>query len=55
MSRETTARVARHYLDAVKDAGQLYRLIVAHRGAGTFLTEVSMDETDAPQTRQSCS
>jgi len=50
MSRETTARVARHYLDAVKDAGQLYRLIVAHRGAGTFLTEVSMDETDAPQT-----
>ena len=49
MSRETTVRVARHYLDAVKDAGQLYRLIVAHRGAGTFLTEVSMDETDAPQ------
>src|SRR5450759_2084589 len=38
MSRETTVRVARHYLDAVKDAGQLYRLIVAHRGAGTFLT-----------------
>jgi hypothetical protein len=50
MSRETAERVARHYLDAVKDAGQLYRLIVAHRGAGTFLTEVSMDETDAPQT-----
>ncbi|HEY5386344.1 MAG TPA: tagaturonate epimerase family protein, partial [Thermoleophilia bacterium] len=50
MSRETTARVARHYLDAVKDAGRLYRHIVAHRGAGTFLTEVSMDETAAPQT-----
>jgi len=50
LSRETTAHVARHYLDAAKDAGQLYRLIVAHRGAGTFLTEVSMDETDAPQT-----
>jgi hypothetical protein len=48
-SRETTARVAHHYLDAVKDAGQLYRLIAAHRGAGTFLTEVSMDETDVPQ------
>ena len=49
LSLETTARVARHYLDAVKDAGQLYHLIAAHRGEGTFLTEVSMDETDAPQ------
>lgn len=50
MSHETTERVARHYLGAVAAAGQLYRLIVAHRGEGTFLTEVSMDETDAPQT-----
>jgi hypothetical protein len=50
LSRETTARAALHYLDAVREAGQLYRLIAAHRGGGTFLTEVSMDETDAPQT-----
>jgi hypothetical protein len=50
LSRTLTAGVARHYLAAVRDAGQLYRLIVAHRGQGTFLTEVSMDETDAPQT-----
>jgi hypothetical protein len=50
MSRETTARVARHYLGAVAAAGDLYRLIAAHRGEGTFLTEVSMDETDVPQT-----
>jgi len=50
LSRAATAGIARHYLDAVKDAGRLYRLIVAHRGAGTFLTEVSMDETDTPQT-----
>jgi hypothetical protein len=50
LSRENCARVARHYLSAVGDAGRLYRLIAAHRGSGTFLTEVSMDETDAPQT-----
>jgi len=50
MSRETTTRAARHYLDAVSAAGRLYRLVAARRGEGTFLTEVSMDETDTPQT-----
>jgi hypothetical protein len=51
MSRETTARAARQYLEAAKDAGRLCRLIAARRGgAGTFLTEVSMDETAVPQT-----
>jgi hypothetical protein len=50
MSREATAGVARHYLDAAVEAGRLHRLVAARRGAGTFLTEVSMDETDAPQT-----
>ncbi len=50
LSREMTSHVARHYLEAVKDAGRLYRLVAAHRGPGTFVTEVSMDETDAPQT-----
>ena len=50
MSREATAHAAGHYLDAVAAAARLYRLIAAHRGEGTFLTEVSMDETDAPQT-----
>ena len=49
MSREATARAARHYLDAVAEAGRLYRHVAARRGTGTFLTEVSMDETDAPQ------
>jgi len=50
LSRETTTRVARHYLDAVATAGHLYRLIVSRRGGAPFLTEVSMDETEAPQT-----
>ncbi len=50
MTRVTTERAARQYLEAVSAAAQLYRLIAAHRGEGTFLTEVSMDETDRPQT-----
>ena len=42
--------IARKYLLAVKEAGRLYRHIEAAKGKGTFVTEVSMDETDLPQT-----
>lgn len=38
------------YLPAVREAGIIYRQIAAAKGAGTFVTEVSMDETDLPQT-----
>ncbi len=44
------AQVATKYLKAVQDAGAIYRKIADAKGAGTFITEVSMDETDAPQT-----
>jgi hypothetical protein len=43
-------RIAFKYLKAVQDAGAIYRKIAAAKGANTFITEVSMDETDAPQT-----
>lgn len=43
-------RVAAKYLLAVEDAGRIYRKVVAAKGAGNFITEVSMDETDTPQT-----
>lgn len=49
-SRESIARVAGKYLFAVQEAGRIYRHIVHHKGGGTFITEVSMDETDSPQT-----
>ncbi len=42
--------IARKYLKAVQDAGAIYRKIAAAKGEGNFITEVSMDETDAPQT-----
>ncbi len=41
--------VGRRYLAAVLRAGENYRYIERAKGRGTFLTEVSMDETDAPQ------
>jgi hypothetical protein len=42
--------IARKYLHAVKEAGKIYRHIEAAKGKGNFVTEVSMDETDQPQT-----
>jgi hypothetical protein len=48
--RATVERVARKYLLAVLEAGKIYRHITRAKGRGHFVTEVSMDETDAPQT-----
>ncbi len=42
--------VANKFLAAVKDAGKIYRLLVERKGEGSFVPEISMDETDAPQT-----
>ncbi|NQT59050.1 MAG: hypothetical protein HQ557_08720 [Bacteroidetes bacterium] len=41
---------AERYLLAVQKAGEIYRKIEAKKGVGNFITEVSMDETDIPQT-----
>ncbi|MCG8335690.1 MAG: tagaturonate epimerase family protein [Proteobacteria bacterium] len=37
------------YLSAVLEAGKIYRYIESKKGKGTFITEISMDETDYPQ------
>ncbi len=43
--------IARKYLLAVEDAGKIFRHIAGRKGgADGFIAEVSMDETDAPQT-----
>jgi hypothetical protein len=42
--------VAGKFLAAIKEAGKIYRHIEAKKGAGNFVTEVSMDEVEAPQT-----
>ena len=49
-TRADVERVAGKFLLAVQEAGRIYRHIAAAKGAGTFITEVSMDETDSPQT-----
>ncbi len=49
-TRESVAAVASRYLFAVQEAGRIYRYIESAKGAGNFITEVSMDETDNPQT-----
>jgi len=42
--------VANKFLAAVQDAGKIYRHLVEAKGEGKFVPEVSMDETDSPQT-----
>jgi len=42
--------VSNKFLAAVQDAGRIYRFLVENKGAGRFVAEVSMDETDSPQT-----
>lgn len=50
VNRAEVARIAGKYLTAVGDASRIHRLIGRRRGSQPFITEVSMDETDRPQT-----
>ena len=50
ISLDEVLRVARKFLLAVQEAGKIYRYIEERKGAGNFIAEVSMDETDSPQT-----
>ena len=49
-TRESVAQIAGKYLYAVQEAARIYRHIADRKGEGAFITEVSMDETDSPQT-----
>ena len=50
ITEELLKLVAGKYLAAIKEAGKIYRHIVGKKGAGNFITEVSMDEVETPQT-----
>ena len=50
ISREALEAIVNKYLAAVQQAGAIYRHIHEQRAGRDFITEVSMDETDAPQT-----
>lgn len=47
---ETIRTIAQKYLAAAREAGTIYRHILAKKGDGAFIVEVSMDETDSSQT-----
>jgi tagaturonate epimerase len=49
-TRADVERVANQFLFAVQEAGAIYRHMEKAKGPGGFIPEVSMDETDAPQT-----
>ncbi len=50
ITKEDVRRVARQYLLAASEAAQIYRYIADKKGAEQTIAEVSMDETDSPQT-----
>jgi len=50
ITRAEVERVANKFLLATQDAAKIYQHIVKAKGAEHFITEVSMDETDSPQT-----
>ncbi|MDB6018006.1 MAG: hypothetical protein JWR19_2495 [Pedosphaera sp.] len=50
IARGQVEEIAAKYLLAVQEAGKIYRHIAKAKGEGCFITEVSMDETDNPQT-----
>ena len=49
-TREQLEQTASKYLWAVQEAGRIHRHIAKGKTNGEFITEVSMDETDRPQT-----
>lgn len=50
IDRAEIERIAASVLLAVREAGKIYRHVSAKKGEDNFVTEVSMDETEAPQT-----
>ena len=50
VTKQTIVAVGKKYLSAVKEAGNIYRYIASRKGKDNFVTEVSTDETNIPQT-----
>ena len=50
VDRSLIEMMAGKYLFAVQEAGRIYRHIAQKKGQDNFVTEVSMDEVDIPQT-----
>ncbi len=49
LTEEVVRGAAAKFLRAIEEAGRIYRHVEGRKGRGAFVTEVSVDETDAPQ------
>ena len=49
ITEDNIRNTAEKYLLAVQEAGKIYRHIETKKGTGNFIAEISMDETDEPQ------
>jgi len=50
ITQELISAIAAKFLFAIEEAGRIYRHIAERKGADNFVTEVSMDEVNDPQT-----
>ncbi|MBP1676218.1 MAG: hypothetical protein H6Q20_777 [Bacteroidetes bacterium] len=50
VTKELLVEIASKFLVATQQASEIYKYLVEHKGAGNFVTEVSMDEVESPQT-----
>jgi len=50
ITKKELEKIAEKYLFAALEAGKIYRYIEKTKGVGNFITEVSMDEVNDPQT-----
>ncbi|MFZ4681027.1 MAG: tagaturonate epimerase family protein [Terrimicrobiaceae bacterium] len=50
LTTEAVRATASKFLFAMQEAGRIYRYVAEKKGAENFVTEVSVDETDSPQT-----
>ncbi|TVQ38160.1 MAG: hypothetical protein EA384_10010 [Spirochaetaceae bacterium] len=50
VTKDTLRTVGRRYLAAISEAGRIYRRILEKKVDERFITEVSIDETELPQT-----
>lgn len=49
VNEELLRKIANTFLTACREAGNIYQYILKKRGKDNFVTEVSMDEVDSPQ------
>jgi tagaturonate epimerase len=50
IERDLVEVTANKFLAAAQEAGEIYRHLLEAKGTGSFVPEISMDETDSPQT-----